>query len=232
MYNRIILTITVVSFLFFKSSFAQQSALKLTAEAPIQFGFGFEGKISQHFSATISAGLLTPPNSTLIVNVLEVLGTDEQITLMINDAFKFGFVGKSGLNYNFKKNYVGGFIQLIALQAGDTPTELVESYFGTSISSYPSRRGKTTTEKYLHLSSTLYQAGVLYGHRFLLKNKQFEIDAEIGMSANIGSTSKLTSDVRDLTTLSKVADEELAGYYSDYAFIPSASIAFVYRFRK
>lgn len=224
---RLALIIAIISF---HDGVAQQRAIKVVAEVPVQFGLVYEGEISKRFSFSLSAGLMTQPNSTLIVNLLEELGTDEEITLMIDDAFKFGYVGEVGINYNFKRNYIGIFFQIIDLHAGDTPTSLVENYFGTSISSYPARNGRTTsTEKNLNLSSTLYQAGILYGRRFPLKNKRFEIDTELGISANVGSKSELTSDERNLSALSESVNSELAGYYSGYAFVPSLTLAVVYK---
>jgi hypothetical protein len=47
------------------------------------------------------------------------LGTDQDIVVMINQAFQFGMVGEAGINYNFKRNYIGGFFQMIGLQGGD-----------------------------------------------------------------------------------------------------------------
>jgi hypothetical protein len=209
---------------------AQQGALKISAEVPVQFAIGYEGKINGRFSVSLSAGVLTQPNSTLIVNVLEQLGTDEEIVLMIDHAFDFGLVGEAGINYNFNRNYVGAFFQVIDLRAGDTPASLVESYFGTSISSYPAKRGRTqSAETFLSLTSTLYQTGILYGRRFPLKNKRMEIDAEFGVSANVTSKSELTSETRNLTALSEVVNDELAGYYSEYAFIPTLTVSFVYK---
>ena len=146
---------------------------------------------------------------------------------MIKDAFRFGLVGEGGINYHFRRNYVGTFVQVIALHGGDASTALVEDYFNTSINSYPTKMGRAqTNEKYLNLKSILYQAGILYGRRFPLKNKRFEIDAEFGMSANVSSKSELTSEVRNLATLSTVVDKELASYYSKYAFVPSLTVLF------
>lgn len=225
--------LTIIGFVICFKAFAQESSLKLLAEVPLQFGIGYEGKISNRFSVALSAGLLTQPNSTLIVDVLDAFGTDDAITVMITDAFKFGVVGKTGMNYNFKRSYVGSFFEIIALQAGDTPRTLIENYFGTSVNSYPARNGRgQSNEVYLRLSSTLYQGGVLYGRRFPLKNKQFEIDTEIAVSFNLGSKSKLTSEYRDLATLSKEVDTELSGYYSSYGVVPSLTVAFVYKFNK
>ena len=210
---------------------AQGSSVKLLAEVPVQFGLGYEGRLSNRFSVSFSAGLLTEPNSTIIVNILEAMGTDQEVVLMIDHAFDFGVVGEAGVNYNFGKNYIGTFFQGIVLKAGDTPTALVEEYFGEDITTYPVKRTKTqSNEQTLHLKSTLYQAGLLYGRRFPLNNPHLEIDAEFGFSANIGSKSTLSSDTRDLSKLSTEVDDELRYYYSHYAFVPSLTVALAYKF--
>lgn len=225
--------LTFLTLLYVNEVSAQQSALKVIAEVPVQIGIGYEGRLNKRLSVELSAGLLAPPNSTIIVEILNVLGTDEEITLMIEDAFKVGIVGTLGCNYNFKRNYAGSFLQLISLHAGHAPSDLIESYFSTSIDSYPAKnRTNASTEKYLGLSSTLWQAGVLYGRRFPLKNKRLEIDTEIGISANISSKSKLTSDERNLSALSEEVDAELVEYYSSHAFVPSISVALAYKLAK
>lgn len=229
MHLKTYLTLVCLSIAY--TGYAQQSALKLKAQVPVQFGLGYEGKITRHFSFQASAGLLTKPNSTLIIDALDAFGTDPQVTLMIEDAFNLGFVGEGGLNYNFGKNYIGIFFQVIDLHGGETPAAIVEDFFDTDVSNYPQRRNRAnTTEKYLKIKSTLLQGGILYGRRFPLKDKHWEIDAEFGVSANLASETKITSDVYDLTALSKVADAEIGGYYKDYAFIPSLSVALVYKF--
>ena len=48
----------------------------------------------------------------------------------------------------------------------------------------------------------------------IILNKRFEVDTELGISANVGSKSKLTSDARSLSALSESVHTELAGYYS------------------
>jgi hypothetical protein len=215
----------------FTDVFSQRSSIKVLAEVPIQFGLGYEGRLSNRFSVNLSTGLLTDPNSTIIVNVLKAMGTDEEIVLMIDHAFQFGVIGEVGVHYNFGRNYVGTFFQGILLKGGDTPTALVEEYFGEDITKYPLKRNKTqSTEKTLHLKSTLYQAGLLYGRRFPLKNPHLEIDAEFEISADVGSKSSLSSDDRDLSKLSAETDDELRYYYSHYAFVPSLTIAFAYKF--
>ncbi|MGC4021153.1 MAG: hypothetical protein QM734_04030 [Cyclobacteriaceae bacterium] len=205
---------------------------KVMAEIPVQFGLGYEWQYSKRFSSNFQVGVLTQPNSTIILNTLQALGTSQDVILMLQDAFKFGMVYKGTLNYNFKRNYVGGFFQVIDLTGKDTPTALVETAMGVSISSYPRYPGKNSaTPTNLTLHSSLFQAGVLYGRRFLVKKKS-EIDLEFGISANVGSSSSVNSDVRDLSSLSKYANTYLASIYKSYAFVPSITIAYAVKIGK
>jgi hypothetical protein len=213
-------------------SFAQQGSLKVMAEVPLQFGVGYEGSVTKRFSVALSVGVLTPPNSTLIIDVLKDLGTDPDITAMIQETFKLGIVGKMGINYNFKRNYIGGVFEVVGLQAGDVSTSLVEKHYGVNLENYPRKGKATTTTNDLTLRSTLYQAGVLYGRRFPFRNKRYEIDTEFAFTANIGSKSTLYSNSRNVSSLSSAVNAELSGYYSSYAFVPSLLVAFVYKLNK
>ncbi|NJM25361.1 MAG: hypothetical protein HC859_07620 [Bacteroidia bacterium] len=215
-----------------KAAEGQSRSVKILAEVPVQFGVGYEGKLSNHFSLSVQAGVLTPPNSTIIISILEALGTDEEITTIFEDAFTFGAVGELGINYNFGKNYAGVFIQYIGLHAGDTPADAVESYFGEDLSTYPTRRGRSgTAEPYLSIQSSLLQVGLLYGRRFALSDR-LEMATDLGLSANAGSKSTLTSETRQLDSLSDEVDQELRYYYSHYAFVPSLTFSLAYKLDK
>lgn len=73
------------------------------------------------------------------------------------------------------------------------------------------------------------QIGILYGRRFPLKDKHFEMDAEFGASKNIWSNNRLTSDNRDLSDMDGEVDRKLDYYYSRYGYIPTLTVAFVYK---
>lgn len=205
---------------------AAQQRIKALAEIPVQFGVGYEGNVSKRFSISVQGGVLTNPNSDLIINVLEKFGTDPDIILIIEDVFKFGLVGEVGVNYNFGKNYVGVFSQFINLRGKGTTPDPIEEYFDTTFPLFPGNPDNID----LKMRSSLLQGGVLYGRRFPLKNEHFEIDLEFGFSANLWSKSTLSSERRDLTEISERLDEELDYYYSRYAFVPSLSVIFVYNF--
>ncbi len=211
---------------------AQSSSLKLIAEVPVQFGIGYEGQISKRFSVGGSLGVLTRPNSNIIIEVLRFIDVDEPLVLIIEDAFQLGIVAEVNANYNFKRNYVGVFTQMIGLQAGDASPTLVQDYFKVDLNDYPLLAGKTNiAEKNLKCRTRLYQAGVLFGHRFPLKGNRFVINAELGLSANIGSTSSVTGENHDLSRLNDRLNVSLDTFYKEYAFIPSCAVMLVYKLR-
>lgn len=211
---------------------AQRSSIKLIAEVPVHFGLGYEGQISKHFSVGSSMGVFTSPHSTIIIGYLKFIGTNENLLILIEDAFQVGFVGEVNVNYNFKRNYIGTFGQIIGVQAGNASATIVEDYFETRMSDYPIKSGKANeSDRFLTFRTRLYQVGLLFGHRFPIKER-FEIDVELGLSTNISSKSKLYSEKRDLSTLNERMNEELVEYYKDYAIIPSFGLMFVYKLKK
>ncbi|HEY5822762.1 MAG TPA: hypothetical protein VIT44_00260 [Cyclobacteriaceae bacterium] len=225
-----LLTLLLIGFSY--AAVAQRSSIKVIAELPLHFGIGYEGQVAKHFSIGGSVGVMTAPNSTLILDYMRFVGTDELVVLILEDAFKLGIVGELNFNYNFGRNYVGVFGQYIGVQAGDASMAVVEDYFNTTQQEYPFRPGKAgTSDKYVTVRTRLYQAGVLFGHRFPFKGSPFEIDLEMGLSANIGSKSRMYSENRDLEKLSARFDSTLKDFYHQYAFIPSIGVLFVYKLK-
>lgn len=214
------------------STFASyaQHRVKILAEVPVHFGLGYEVNVSKKISLSAQAGVLTEPNSTLVINVLEKFGTSPEIITLIKDSFKFGLVGEAGAHYNFGKNYVGAYSQFINLRGNGTAPDVVEEYFDENFSLFPIRPGSDPSERQVSIRSSLIQAGILYGRRFPLNNEHFEIDTEFGISKNIWSKSRLYSNNRDLSEMDDEVDERLKYYYTKYGYIPSVTVAFVYKF--
>ena len=67
--------------------FAQKHAVKTLAEVPIQFGIGYGTFVSKRFSISVQGGVLTEPNSTLVIHLLEKLGTTPEIIGIIEESF-------------------------------------------------------------------------------------------------------------------------------------------------
>ena len=221
----VLLSITLLSI----NAEAQKASVKLFAELPVQFGLGYEGRINERFSVAVQSGILTKPNSTIILNVMESLGTDREVIVMIQDAFQYGWVGEIGLNYNVDRNYFGVYLQRIDLRAKDTPASIIENY-GVDLGGYPTRDPEM--RRVLHLKSVLYQAGLLVGRRVILPNDRFAFNFEFAVSANLASQTSMKSDSRTIKRFSDDLDEELDSYYSKYAFVPSINVGFVYRIRR
>jgi len=207
--------------------------IKLFAEAPVQVGVGFEASLTNRFSLSLQIGLLRDPNSTLMIKSFEAFGMDEEIVEMVENSFKGGVVFEAGLNYNFRKSYVGVYYQQLNLRGGSSPASVYQSQFDTDINALPVKPNSTVQiETSLTIQSNLSQLGFLYGKRFVLKNPRFEIDVEAGISKNVGSVTKVTSENREVGTLNNTVNKKLDDWYAQYAYIPSLTLAFVYNLNK
>jgi hypothetical protein len=203
--------------------------VKLLAEVPVQFGIGLEAMLTNRFSLSVQAGVLTEHNSTLMLKSFEAFGADDETIRMIENAYKSGVVLEAGLNYNFRKSYVGLFYQQINLRGGSSPASGYEEQFNTDINTLPVKPNRPElVETELNIQSNLSQLGMLYGRRFMLKNPKYEIDVEAGFSKNVGSVTKITSENRETNTFSDEVNNEFDDWYSRYAYIPSLTVAFVY----
>lgn len=220
----------VILLLQYSLLWAQEHSIKALAEVPVQFGLGYEYRTAKKVSFSVQAGVLSEPNSTLVIHILEKLGTTPEIIDIIEDSFKFGLVGELGANYNFGKNYVGAYSQFINLRGKGTAPDPIEEYFDENFSLFPLQPGSDPDDRQVSVRSSLIQVGVLYGRRFPLENKHFEIDTEFGVSKNVWSKSRLYSNNRDLSEMDNEVDKELDYYYSRYGYIPSLTVALVYKF--
>jgi len=201
---------------------------KAGIEIPLQYAIQYEMRAGDRFSVNTQFGVLTNPHNDAILFTLESFGVDEKTIRLIENAFQFGLVVDLGGNYHFGKNYVGVYGQWINLTAADTPFELVESYFGIVLPVPPIVPGFTPE---LSLQSELFQLGLLYGRRFSFKNHPaIEIHTEFAVSKNLGSRSKLSSEDIEVDIVNQQVDNELDDVFSDYAYIPTINIFFVYQF--
>jgi hypothetical protein len=221
--------VAVLPFFTFSEASAQQRTesvqhyFKALVEVPVQFGVGYEIRATKRMSAGIQVGVLTEPHSSIILFSLEQLGTEKDVVLMIENAFQSGLVLEGGLNYHFKSNYVGAFVQQIRLTGKETQNKLIEIATGIRLPTNPFNQ----SSKLSTLKSNLLQVGVLYGKRFPLRLKNTELHVEMGMSMNVASSSSLSPA---LPTLSERIDVYLKDVYRNNAYVPSIQVAFVYAF--
>ena len=199
-------------------------------EVPVQIGLQYEYTFSKKLSAYLQVGILRKPNSTIVLNTIDALGTDEQIVDLIESAFQSGLVFKQGINYNFKKNYIGFFFQQILLTGNDTPSDLVGVLLNEDLNTLPRKRGRSgPIDRTLTLHSNLIQLGLHFGRKFPLKS-DFYLLTEAAISFNITSSSSIESSQLELSSLNAELDNLLNDTYSSYAHIPSIKFGIAKKF--
>ncbi len=206
----------------------QKVAIYAGTQIPVKYDIGFEYKISPKISANFNIGILTKPYDEAILGILEEFGVSQPYIKMIGNTFKIGIVGDLGVRYHYKKNYFGIYGQNIYLFAQTSPTDQVERNLNIKITRNITFGNRTAPQ--LDLKSNLWQMGLLYGRRFELKNPKYEFKAELALSANLTSTSKMYLDGIENAKLSELIDSELKPVYKDYAYLPSLNVYFVYKF--
>lgn len=223
--------LTVFLIVILPFSLVAQHSIKIGTQFPIQYAIQYDYQFHPKWSANAQIGVLTKPYDDVILNVLGVLGVEQQIVNVLSSAFKFGVITQLGSNYHFGKNYVGALGSWIHLNAADTPVSAVEAAFNVSVAAYPTRpRQSNLNPVSLTLASDLYNVGILYGRRFTFANPKIELHTEFSFAKTIASSSYVESPQRALESLSTMVDAELKTTYLDYGFLPSINVFFVYKF--
>ena len=219
----------IIVFISFHS-YAQKHEFKTFWEAPVQFGVGYGYRIDHDWSAQLQVGVISEPNSGMILSIIEGLGTDPATVEMIENAFKFGTVVELGSYYHFNKWYSGVYFHGIFLKGNEAPQEIVEEVMETDIQSFPTKIGRRASQiTELELQSDLYQGGILVGRYLNIPETHSGLYLEFGISMNLTSSSSLSSPERELASLSEEVDDYLDGIYRTYAFIPSFNVGWVFR---
>lgn len=208
-----------------------QHSMKIGTQIPIQYAVQYDYQFHKRWSGNAQVGVLTKPYDNVILDVLNILGVDQEIVSVLKSAFEFGVVSQVGANYHFKKNYVGAFGSWVHLAAAETPVGAVEAAFNVNVRSYPTRpRQSSTTPVTLTLASDLYNIGVFYGRQFTFSNPRLELHTEFGFGKTLDSSSYVESPQRSLESLSAQVNSELHAIYLDYGFLLSINVFFVYKF--
>jgi hypothetical protein len=215
----------ILAFLVFTQSllWAQKTNLQIGSQIPLNYSLGVEHEFGPKFSAAIHFGILTQPYDKAIMGILKSFGTDESLVNTIGDAFNIGYIVQTSLKFNFHKSYIGLVPSYYYLRANDAPADAIESYYGITL---PFGIG---SKKTYTIKSNLYNIGLLYGHRFTLKNPHMEIRLELEVVKTAASSSSLWNDSEKLDKISEKVDNKLNGYYMTYGYLPSLNIYWVYK---
>ncbi len=231
---KILYLIFLFSIFHLQSGVAQESGhrINMGTHFPLEYNIGYNYQYHPSLSAYAEFGVLTKPYDGVILDILELFGTDEGWVRLIEDAFNFGMIASAGHNFHFNKHYAGVYFQAIGLSGSESPLGAYQNYFEKQdYSAFALVYGVDLT-----VNSTLYQAGIMYGYRFPLKKSNWEIATEIRFSKNIASTNEFTSNRPYLDSTMPVKllynelDNEIKETYLKYAYLPTLSLIFQYRF--
>jgi hypothetical protein len=201
----------------------RRHALRVQAEVPFLFGFGYEFFISEKVAISAQTGWMNHANSLMMVNMMGSMGSDK-LELMVKRAYQSGTLHEGGINYHFGNNYVGIFGQSVTMN-GAVATAIVESNFNTDIGLMPVKPGRTDTEpQVIDITSRLTQVGMLYGRILPLKNTNWQVRLEFAVSKNFGSSTRLYSPDRDLSSFAKDVDSQFDSWFSKYAYVPGLTV--------
>jgi len=210
-----------------------KSHVFIGTQIPLQFTAGYGYQFSNRFSARAQAGLITKPYDNFIVNAMEAFGLDKYLSTVIKKAFQNGTVLGIGPDYHFGQNYVGVYGQYIHLKGGGiTPADALSVYFKKDFSGFD-LLGLPVFE--FSMQSNMLNTGALFGHTFQLKNPQFALNLEAGISKIVASKNSFASNrpLVDATpfaqNLYKELDDEIQSAYWKHGFIPTLNFYLVYR---
>ncbi|CAN5268000.1 hypothetical protein BH23BAC1_BH23BAC1_37350 [soil metagenome] len=178
----------------------------------------------------IQYGILTTPYEGIIRRIITYFEQDPNLTEIINDSFRYGTILGGGLNYHFGKNYVGGFGQYISLRGASTATAALSAYYGIDFSILEFLTGPID----LNLQSNLYNLGVIFGKRIIIREPDIQLHLVLAVSKNVTSRNNFNSsrpnldDNRFVRNIYNRVDNELRDTYLAYVIIPSFNVYLVY----
>lgn len=205
--------------------FAQQQ-IKIGTDVPLQYALAYAYTPEKGLGGGVKIGLLAEPHNSIILALMEALGTKEYITAIVRESFKIGIVLDGNMAWNWSKNFAGLNVSYINLKAGQAPLNTIDENYGGIFNLIPSSLFSDETMA-ISLSSNLIQIGAHYGRRIPLDDK-WELQFLLGVSKNMGSTNQFTSDFPYPQSLFNSIDEDLQENYKKYGIIPSIGIHLVY----
>lgn len=231
MKNFIYTIILLIIYILSNKAYSQDNKhfLKIGIDFPLQYKVGYEYKPVRNFSAELQFGLLTKPYDNIILKVIEGFVIDDEFIEIIDESFKFGGIFTIQPKFHFRKSYAGIYGQLIRLNASNTSTELLSSYFNKDFSILGNMQSLELT-----LQSNLYQLGLLYGRSFQLNNPHFSFALEFGVSMNINSKNSFSSNrpyldqTKPAKQLYSELDDELSMLFKQCVFISTVNLIFIY----
>jgi hypothetical protein len=208
----------------------ENSYLKFGTQVPFQHSLIYDHRITPGFSINGGLGLIAAPYTNMRFAALEnrglITSTDRDV---LERSFRSGLSYQLGANFHFQKNYVRVFGQLTHLNGDLAITDLVNLYLKTNIPPVANFLNP------IEINSNVPMVGMLFGRRFPVGPRS-EFHAEVSLSKTLGhnTTYKTGTFVDHLAVVNDIVysglNHDLDNYFSNYGWIPSLNIYYVYKF--
>jgi hypothetical protein len=202
---------------------AQQSEVFAGVQVPLFYTVGYQQKLNNHFTLTGQVGILTSPFNVALMNIMKQFDANEVLVNTIGNAFSMGINIQPTLKWHFNHFYIGVSYSWLRLTAKDSPSDLIQSYYGISLPSL--------WEYDLKLKSDLHNAGLVFGREFFFKKAPVSIHLDLMVLKTFASKSYLENSTdMVMSKLSDAINQRLNYYYIHYGFLPSLNLTFAYKF--
>lgn len=209
---------------------AQNLHFKVGTDIPYQFSIGI-GVEHKSFGLAFETGVLTPPYSNAILNIIEALGTDELYINLLNSSFSFGSMNALQPHYLLGKNKnwaMGLDLRYDFLTASDAPTDVIEQLLERNLFT-PLQRNRTVS-----MSLGLLGTGLRLSRRFPLgKTNNHQVQIELSAIKHIGTITNVQLNNLESEVLSKEVNTLLwDDVFKPYGYVGGLGVKYIYKFRK
>lgn len=213
---------------------AQSLSLSVGTDIPYQHYFAVNSEMKR-FELSYRTGILIPPYSNAILDIIGALGTDEIYIDLLDESFDFGWTNSIGTFYKFGKKkdwYGGGEIRYDYLTAADAPRNIIQTLTGQQINII----NFLFSSVKLKLGLKMLATGLRFGKSFSLNsNNKHQLKTEISINKYIVTNSVLELHGSSLSLNLEPINRELnrllwEEVFKKYGFVGGFGLSYCYSF--
>ena len=209
---------------------AQKISAQLGTDIPYQHYIGVNLEIEK-VDFSYRTGILIPPYSNTILDIIEGLGTAEIYIRLLESSYDFGWMNSLGAYYKFGQNrswYAGVEFRYDYLTAIDTPEDAVEAATGRNIN----RAGIIQRELDLELALRMYAVSARVGKKLqLFKSLHHHLKIEVSAGKHLATQSILKGNSNNLSWVNDELDRLLwEDVFRPYGYIGGLGIGYTFTF--
>lgn len=212
------------------NALSQNASFSVGTDIPYQHYIGINLE-TKKIDISYRAGILIPPYSDAILDIIQKLGTKEIYINLLDSSFDFGWMNSIGTYYKFGKQknwYAGGELRFDYLTAADTPIDLIEAVTGQSLNIVNILNNNIE----LTLGLRMLAAGLRVGKSFSISaNNKHHFKTEISISKYIATQSILKVNGQNLERINQELDKLLwEDVFRSYGYVGGIGLAYSYKF--